>query len=345
MKKNFISLSLILIIGIALISCNQNNNSQNKSNSTFAELKGPYLGQKPPGMTPEIFAPGIISNGLFNGLIYFTANGSEVYFTSGFEKPFYISMLFYSCMKDGRWLEPMEVPFKRAIFHRPVLNPQGNKLFFISSQAEEKSKGESNPVKIYYSEKMDENWSVPMKIDFGEAFPYSCSQTSIASSGNLYFQAGYYIDGDEDIYMSKLENGKYMTPLRLSDKINGPDHDSHPFIAPDESYIIFDAYRPEGFGNNDLYISFRDSNGEWTEAKNMGPHVNSERDERRSTVSFDSKYLFFESKIPDGLSKLPEQALSLKELQEFTCSAENGSADIYWVDAKIIEVLKDQSTK
>jgi len=27
----------------------------------FTTLKGPYLGQRPPGMTPEIFAPGIIS--------------------------------------------------------------------------------------------------------------------------------------------------------------------------------------------------------------------------------------------------------------------------------------------
>ncbi len=33
----------------------------------FAVLSGKYLGQKPPGMTPEIFAPGIISTELHEG--------------------------------------------------------------------------------------------------------------------------------------------------------------------------------------------------------------------------------------------------------------------------------------
>jgi len=32
-----------------------------KSEADFSQLIGPYLGQKPPGMTPEVFAPGIVS--------------------------------------------------------------------------------------------------------------------------------------------------------------------------------------------------------------------------------------------------------------------------------------------
>ncbi len=47
----------------------------------------------------------ILSDGLFNGLIYFTAGGTEVYFSSGFEKPIYVSMFFYSYMKEGRRFE------------------------------------------------------------------------------------------------------------------------------------------------------------------------------------------------------------------------------------------------
>jgi len=37
----------------------------------FPVLKGPYLGQNPPGMTPEVFAPGIISTDATDGTLYF----------------------------------------------------------------------------------------------------------------------------------------------------------------------------------------------------------------------------------------------------------------------------------
>lgn len=46
------------------------------------------------------------------------------------------------------------------------------------------------------------------------------------------------------------------------------DHD--PFIAPDESCLIFSSNRPGGYGSNDLYISFRNDNDTWTAPRNMG---------------------------------------------------------------------------
>jgi Tol biopolymer transport system component len=46
----------------------------------FPILKGPYLGQKPPGMTPEIFAPGIVSTGLDELNSVFSPDGDEFYF-------------------------------------------------------------------------------------------------------------------------------------------------------------------------------------------------------------------------------------------------------------------------
>ena len=46
----------------------------------FPVLKGPYLGQTPPGMKAEIFAPGIISTGFNEHGISFTNDGKELYF-------------------------------------------------------------------------------------------------------------------------------------------------------------------------------------------------------------------------------------------------------------------------
>ncbi|MDH4270450.1 MAG: hypothetical protein OEW18_00585, partial [Candidatus Aminicenantes bacterium] len=67
------------------------------------ELAGPYLGQKPPGMTPELFAPGIISNCTQHGSAYFSPDGREVYFSRLLPRP---SVIMYMCEKDGRWTSP-----------------------------------------------------------------------------------------------------------------------------------------------------------------------------------------------------------------------------------------------
>ena len=43
-------------------------------------LSGDYLGQKPPGPTPELFAPGVVSTGLYERDVAMTPDGNEFYF-------------------------------------------------------------------------------------------------------------------------------------------------------------------------------------------------------------------------------------------------------------------------
>ena len=55
--------------------------SSNAKQSNFPVLKGPYLGQKTPGMTPEKFPPGIVSTEEFREFSdTFTPDGKEYYF-------------------------------------------------------------------------------------------------------------------------------------------------------------------------------------------------------------------------------------------------------------------------
>ena len=71
---------LICIFGIS--------DAQEKSEK-FPVLKGPYLGQKPPGLTPEVFAPGIISKAGFHlhSSLAFSPDGRKVYFTKFIPEP------------------------------------------------------------------------------------------------------------------------------------------------------------------------------------------------------------------------------------------------------------------
>jgi len=89
-----------------------------------------------------------------------------------------------------------------------------------------------------------------------------------------------------------------------------------PFIAPDESYLLFSSYRLNN--QQDIFISFRLSDGTWTEAYNLGETINLDRGERFPAVSPDGKYLFFTRWVsPDN-------------------------EDVMWVSANIIDDIKKE---
>ena len=62
MKKSFFIVSFLLVAAISI----------NVQETEFYKLTGPYLGQTPPGVTPEIFAPGIVSteNGVYANVTF-----------------------------------------------------------------------------------------------------------------------------------------------------------------------------------------------------------------------------------------------------------------------------------
>jgi Tol biopolymer transport system component len=246
-------------------------------------------------------------------------------------------------MENGYWTEPKEFSFCPARKDRyPFFSPDGKRLFFNSGRNITTSPDKSS-TGIWYVERENEGWSEPQQIDFGEDYQGGTGIfPSVAANGNLYF-ALWPTRENGFIYMSRYENGKYSSPERLGSAINDKGG-NHPYIAPDESYIIFDDNRSEdNFGQLDLFISFRDKNGKWMKVQNLGEGVNTVYGERRPFVSFDGKYLFFSS---DRINpELPDRPISLKELQQLTNVHANGYQNIYWVDAKLIEELKPNKLK
>ena len=55
---------LACVLCVIHIACSPTCCDDVETVSAFAELRGPYLGQEPPGLEPQIFAPGIVSTGL-----------------------------------------------------------------------------------------------------------------------------------------------------------------------------------------------------------------------------------------------------------------------------------------
>jgi hypothetical protein len=175
--------------------------------------------------------------------------------------------------------------------------------------------GEKKDYDIWYVDRTGNNPSRP--VNAGKAINSNKNEyyISFTKNGTMYFSSNRGTTEENrrnfDIYASRIENGEFQEPIKLSDSINTQSYEADVFIAYDESYIIFCGERPEGFGKGDLYISFKKADGAWTEAKNMGKAINTSEHELCPFVSKDGKYLFY-----------------------------TGNKEIYWVNAQIINELR-----
>jgi hypothetical protein len=292
-----ISLFIILFLGMSV--------------SIFAQIPdGPYLGQTPPGSTPEIFAPGLVSlTGRRDTKAVFSPDGQECFIGTVVSNTF---TLLYTKVDSGHWMDPAEADFLSKNGKRePFITPNGEKLFFIGDWAD-----------VYVSTKSEDQWSVASKL--GSPINTSSEEwhPTATSEGTLYFCSTR--DGDYFIYRSRLNEGQYTEVEILDSTINTPGYGAwDPYIAADESYIIFTSQRPGGYGRADQYISCRGEDSTWSEPQNLGSIINTSAIEYGSYVSCDGEYYFFSR--PAGWG-------------------ENVEADIYWVSTSFIDSIQSGIT-
>lgn len=82
--------------------------------------------------------------------------------------------------------------------------------------------------------------------------------------------------GDCDIYQAryKPETDEWGEAKNLGAHINSPYWDSQPNISADGQLLFFASNRKGGFGGTDIYYLTKNENGEWSEASNLGPMIN-----------------------------------------------------------------------
>jgi hypothetical protein len=128
----------------------------------FLKLTGPYLGQKPPGMTPELFAPGILSTVAHeHSSPSFSPDGKEVYYSAIFHGTRLEVML--RKVEGGIWSEPEVAPFSGQFREGgPVFSRDGSKLFYYSMSPLIKEK-KPNQMDLWYVERED-SWNNPQHL-------------------------------------------------------------------------------------------------------------------------------------------------------------------------------------
>jgi outer membrane protein OmpA-like peptidoglycan-associated protein len=81
--------------------------------------------------------------------------------------------------------------------------------------------------------------------------------------------------GSCDIYEATItDEGTWGRIKNLGTNVNSPYWESHPSLSRTGDTLFFTSDRPEGFGSNDIYFTYKDKSGKWQPAVNMGPVIN-----------------------------------------------------------------------
>lgn len=256
-----------------------------------------YLGRRSPGKVPELFAPHFISTDEHEFGSVFSNDGKEFYFGVEMEDG---AEIRYSKFESGVWSHPKRL-FNDIVFthNDPFLSPDEQRLYFIGK--------EGNDYDILYCERMKKGWSAPINAGANINSAANEYYMSFTEDGSMYFSSDRESD-NFDIYKSQFVNGSFQQPEKISTQINTANYEADVFIAPDESYMIFCSIRKEGAGRGDLYISFKDDQGNWKEAKPFDKTINTEAHELCPFLTNDGNYFLF-----------------------------TRGGDIYWVSAEILE--------
>ncbi|MDX9705930.1 MAG: hypothetical protein RBT46_09535 [Weeksellaceae bacterium] len=243
---------------------------------------------------PLIYKPDTISTKNYEFGITFSPDNNEIFFTSRERYEGNDNRILVLKKENGKWLKPERADFSSDNFEfLPTVTPDGKTLFFYSEK--EKPTGVKAPGNIWFCSKTEKGWSKAKFFDENPNIEF-CMSISSTLDKTLYF-SGKYLN-KFGIYRSVLKNGKYSEPVLLPDNINN-FRPAHPFIAADESYLIFDAQK-QGLGKSEILISYNNFDGTWTNPEKLTKEINQTFTEFAASISPDGKYLFFHRRINEN---------------------------------------------
>lgn len=295
--------SILLIVSIFLSACA--TKKQESKNNDSPTIVSPYFGQKPPGLIPEVFAPGIISlNGRYEHGVSFSPDLHEIYFSAN--KKGGLTAIYFSKFEGKKWK-----PVKKAKFTKgrkeeemhPFVSSNGEKIYFTALNSD------NTDVKIWYANRSGDSWDDVTKLDS----PINDDKVfypNAAKNGDLF----YFNVSKRRMYFATNKNGSSPKVQEMEIEFG-----VHGFISPSQDYLLVNARNKEDDQRKDseIYVYFKKKDGAWSKPINLGKEVNSNFPETVPSITPDGKYLFFSRYNEEG-----------------------GLSNFYWVSTEVIENLR-----
>ncbi len=274
----------------------------------FPSLSGPYLGQPPPGLSPRMFAPGIVSTEKEELNAVFAPDGKEFYFTIRDVSRRWTIMRM--ALEEGRWSRPRPASFSGKWSDVDLfITYDGRRLYFCSDRPLDSQAKSPKDFDIWMSERTAKGWSEPVNLGAPVNSPADEFYPSLTRDGTIYFQSRRPGGpGLPDIWRARPIAVGYAAAECLPLPVNSAGFEGDTLIAPDESWLMVSTSRDREASQADLFVSFAGPNGTWLPLVKLDSGVNSPNSgENCQMLSPDGRYLFF-----------------------------TRTGDIFWVDASVI---------
>jgi Tol biopolymer transport system component len=265
---------LLVSIAFISVSCTPTTAQPPTSVTNTIDISTPYLGQTPPGLTPQVFAPGIISiPSAMDFAGTFSPDGTEFYFTRRLDGQ--ENVIYETHLVNGAWTEPAPAAFASGyVAFEPHVTADNQAIYFgwaHSRTSEEKSTLDDGG--IWAADRTADGWSPPRFV--GEGMFVSSDQ-----SGQIYVTN--FASGIPSLSNVTLTNGHFTDWKNIAAGV-------HPAIAPDGSYLVCDD------GNGNLRVRFRLEDGTWSAPKDLTKQ-GIPASASIASISPDGKYLFYTDK-------------------------------------------------
>jgi Tol biopolymer transport system component len=280
---------------------------------------------------PELYGAGLFSTGAWDFFMAFSPDQKRALFCRA-DDGFTVYQIYETRRDDaGKWSAPTKPRFDGTWSNAdPHIAPDGRSVFFISNRPGPGETESHDTFDIWFAT-LDAHgeWGDAERVPPPVSLPgHDEWSPSVAANGNLYF--GTEREGGRghlDLWMSRRVGDAYEPAVNLGDSINTSGGEVEPWIAPDESYLIFSGRgRADGVDKFDIYVSRRTPGG-WGRAHLVEGGVSTRWLDFNQSVSPDGKWLYFSSTRPnpgpigDRFDVPPDDSL--------VTGIGNGKGDIY----------------
>jgi len=198
----------------------------------------------------------------------------------------------------------------------PSLSADGNILIFTACETVDGyglNRTGFGRCDLFLANKHGDKWSMPHNMGGPVNSRHWESQPCISADGRtLYFVSNR--SKNYDIWVTKKnKNGVWSEPEKLNNNINTDDYEGSVFIHPDNQTLYFSSDGHTGMGGMDIFVSRRDSLGNWGKPENLGYPINTYKDENSIQISADGELAMFASDREGGLGGLDLYEFDLHE--------------------------------
>jgi outer membrane protein OmpA-like peptidoglycan-associated protein len=185
--------------------------------------------------------------------------------------------------------------------YSPILSADESVLIFTTRRPNGESGKEKDESGQYYEDifiskkQEDGKWSDAVGLSNKVNTLNHDASVGISADGQ---QLLLYKDdnGDGNIYITTLNGNEWSVPKKLNANINSDAYEPSACLSPDGNTLYFVSDRKGGYGLTDIYMSKKLPDGEWGLAQNLGPTINTEKEEDAPFIQADEKGIYFSSK-------------------------------------------------